>query len=55
MIRTSSNPDFGDKDNANTTERCLANVYLYILNIGLNPEADAKPDVDDPQDEEVEE
>lgn len=55
MIRTSSNPDFGDKDNANTAERCLANVYLYILNIGLSPDADTIPDVDDPQDEEVEE
>ena len=40
MIRTYSNPDYGEKDNANNAERCLANVYLYILNIGLSPDAD---------------
>ena len=40
MIQTYSNPDFGDKDNAHTAGRCLANVYLYILNIGLSPEVD---------------
>lgn len=54
MIRTYSNPDYGEKDNAKNAERCLAKVYLYILNIGLSPEADTKQDVDDPQDEKVE-
>lgn len=54
MKRTYSNPDYSEKDLSNKAERCLANVYLYILNIGLNPEADTKPDVDDPQDEKVE-
>lgn len=55
MIRTSSYPDYGEKDNANNVERCLANVYLYILNIGLSPATDSLPDTDDPQDEQVEE
>lgn len=54
MIRTYSNSDYSEIDNANNAERCLANVYLYILNIGLEPEPDYKPDVDDPQDEKVE-
>ena len=54
MTQTYSNPDYGEKDNANNAERCLANVYLYILNIGLSSEADSLPDVDDPQDEQVE-
>jgi len=40
MIRTHSNPDYCEKDNANNTESCLAKVYLYILNIGLSLEAD---------------
>lgn len=53
MIRTYPNPDYGEKDNANNAERCLANVYLYILNIGFSPEADSLPDVDVPQDEQV--
>lgn len=54
MIRTYSNPDYGEKDNANNAERCLANVYLYILNIGLGPEPNSLLDEDDPQDEQVE-
>ena len=54
MIRFYSNPYFGEKDNSNNAGRCLANVYLYILNIGLSPEADTIPDIDDLQDEEVE-
>jgi hypothetical protein len=54
MTQTYSNPDYGEKDNANNAERCLANVYLYILNIGLSSEADSLPDADDPQDEQVE-
>ncbi len=54
MIRTHSNPDYGEKDNADKTERCLANVYLYILSIGLEPEPDYMADVDDLQDEQVE-
>jgi len=40
MIWTYSNPDYGEEDIANDAERCLANVYLYILNIGLSPETD---------------
>ncbi len=54
MTRTYSNPDYGEIDKTNNLGRCLANVYLYILNIGFNPEADTVPDVDDPQDEQVE-
>lgn len=54
MIRTYSNPDYCEKDYLTKAERCLANVYLYILNIGLSPEADNLPDVDDSQDEQVE-
>jgi len=54
MIRTYSNPDYGEKDNTNKTDRCLAKVYLYILEIGLEPEPDNIPDVDNPQDEDVE-
>ena len=54
MIRTYSYPDYGEKDNANNVERCLANVYLYILNIGLSPETDSLPEEDDPQDEQME-
>ena len=54
MIQTYSNPYYGEKDNANNAEKCLANVYLYILNIGFSPEADTIPDVDDPQDAQVE-
>lgn len=55
MIRTYSNPDYGEKDNPNTADSCLAKVYLYILNIGFSPEADSLRDADDPQDEQVEE
>jgi hypothetical protein len=51
MIRTYSNPDYGEKDNTNQEERCLAAVYLYILEIGLEAEPDYKPDDDDLQDE----
>ena len=51
MIRTYSNPDYNEKDNANNAERCLAKVYLFILEIGLEPEPDYIPDVDDPQEE----
>lgn len=54
MIRTYSNPDYDEKDITNKAERCLAKVYLYILEIGLEPEPDYIPDVDDPQDELVE-
>ena len=54
MIRTYSNPDYGEKDNPNTADSCLAKVYLYILEIGLEPQPDHKPDLGDPQDEEVE-
>ena len=51
MIRTYANPNYGEKDNSNTAERCLAKVYLYILEIGLNEEPASIPKVDDPQDE----
>jgi|LSQX01.2.fsa_nt_gb hypothetical protein len=51
MIRTYANPNYGEKNNSNTAERCLAKVYLYILEIGIEPEPDYIPDVDDPQDE----
>lgn len=54
MIRTNANPNYGEKDNSNTAERCLAKVYLYILEIGIEPEPDYIPDVDDPQDEKAE-
>lgn len=51
MIRTYSNPDYGEKDSSVKAERCLAAVYLYILEIGLEAEPDYKPDDDDLQDE----
>lgn len=49
MTRTYSNPDFGEKDNTNTAESCLAKVYLYILEIGLELEPGYKSDAEDPQ------
>ena len=54
MTRTYSNPDYGEIDNTNNLGRCLAKVYLYILDIGFSPEADSLQDADDPQDEQVE-
>lgn len=54
MITTYLNPDYGEKDNTNQEERCLAKIYLYILEIGLEPETNYKPDEDDSQNEKAE-
>ena len=35
-------------------KKIVQNIYLHILNVGLIPEADNIPDIDDPQDEQVE-
>ena len=49
MVPTYLLPGQDEKDSINKADSCLANIHLYILDIGLRPELDDIPDVDDPQ------
>ena len=53
MIQTNTNQHFHENDNSNNRRSCLAEVYLYILELDINHENNCASEADDKQDEEA--